>query len=174
VLQRITTARGRVVRAAVPRDVAAIVALEERADMHAYIARWSAERHARSLVDANLRYLVMDGAGALDGFVILEGLLSRHRAFVLERIAVREPGAGHGSDLLAAVVGAVFEEGRAHRLGLDLYVDNHRARRAYERMGFREEGKLREAALRDGRFVDLTLMAVLEHEWAARSAAPVG
>jgi RimJ/RimL family protein N-acetyltransferase len=174
VLERVVTARGRVLRAALPCDVAGIVAIEELPELRPYIGRWGAERHARNIADPNLRYLVCDDPAGLDGFIILEGLLSIHRAFVLERIAVREPGAGRGSDLLEAVVDAVFTEGRAHRLGLDLYVDNLRARRAYERLGFREEGVLREAALRDGRFVDLTLMAVLEHERATRSAVPAG
>ncbi|MBD5656144.1 MAG: GNAT family N-acetyltransferase [Candidatus Eremiobacteraeota bacterium] len=173
-LERIVTARGRVLRAAGPADIAAIAALEERPEMHRYIGRWGAERHARYLRDPNLRYLVCDDDAGLAGFVILEGLSSIHRAFVLERIAVRVPGQGDGSDMLAAVVAAVFEEANAHRLQLDLYVDNVRARRAYERVGFREEGVLREAAIRDGRFVDLTLMSVLEHERAARSSVPVG
>ncbi|MFI9829828.1 GNAT family N-acetyltransferase [Streptomyces sp. NPDC051913] len=50
-----------------------------------------------------------------------------------------------------------------------LYEWDARALRAYEKAGFVREGVRREADLRDGRWVDWVLMAVLEQEWAALS-----
>ncbi|MDI3316246.1 MAG: GNAT family protein [Bacillota bacterium] len=37
------------------------------------------------------------------------------------------------------------------------------------RAGFGEEGRLRQAILRDGAYHDVVLMAILEEEWRARS-----
>jgi RimJ/RimL family protein N-acetyltransferase len=42
----------------------------------------------------------------------------------------------------------------------------------YEKEGFVVEGVRREAARRDGVWVDEVLMAVLDHEWAAHRGRP--
>ena len=59
----------------------------------------------------------------------------------LKRIAVREPGAGTGSRLLAAALEWLFTGTRTNRVDLDVYVENERARRAYEKAGFRQVGR---------------------------------
>jgi RimJ/RimL family protein N-acetyltransferase len=41
--------------------------------------------------------------------------------------------------------------------------------RAYEKAGFRIEGRLREAIHRRGRYWDELAMGILEHEWLGRS-----
>ena len=60
-----------------------------------------------------------------------------------------------------------------NRVWLKVYEDNERGRRAYERVGFRQEGVLREDVWREGRYWDSILMSVLRQEWlAARRAKP--
>jgi RimJ/RimL family protein N-acetyltransferase len=72
-----------------------------------------------------------------------------------------------------------------HRVGLSVFAFNERAIRAYRKVGFREEGRLREAIWRDGRYWDELQMGILADEWRAgtdtqaepggvASAAPVG
>jgi RimJ/RimL family protein N-acetyltransferase len=43
--------------------------------------------------------------------------------------------------------------------------DNERAIRSYEKVGFRQEGKLREAVFVDGSYRDLLLMSILGREY---------
>ncbi|GAA2568119.1 MULTISPECIES: GNAT family N-acetyltransferase [Streptomyces] len=82
----------------------------------------------------------------------------------------RGRGRGLGSEATRLVVGHAFEQVGLHRVELEVYADNPRARRVYEKAGFVVEGVRREAALRDGVWVDEVLMAVLDHEWRRTEA----
>ena len=63
---------------------------------------------------------------------------------------------------------AVGPGGRVHRVELEVYAFNPRARAVYERAGFVVEGRRRDALLFDGRYVDAIVMALLRREWASR------
>jgi RimJ/RimL family protein N-acetyltransferase len=58
-----------------------------------------------------------------------------------------------------------FERLALHRVGLTVFSYNVRAIRAYEKAGFRVEGRLRDAIMRDGRYFDEVQMGVLATEW---------
>lgn len=81
-------------------------------------------------------------------------------------VGPRGRGRGLGSEATRLIVGHAFERVGLHRVELEVYADNPRARRVYEKAGFMVEGIRREAALRNGEWVDDVLMAVLDHEWA--------
>ncbi|MFH8729697.1 GNAT family N-acetyltransferase [Streptomyces termitum] len=78
-------------------------------------------------------------------------------------------GRGLGTEATRLVVGHAFEGLGLYRVWLEVYAFNPRARRAYEKAGFRPEGVLRGALLWEGERVDATLMSVLAPEWAARA-----
>ncbi|MFE7933222.1 GNAT family N-acetyltransferase [Streptomyces sp. NPDC057456] len=82
-------------------------------------------------------------------------------------IGPRGRGRGLGTEATRLIVGHGFERLGLHRVQLELYGDNERARRVYEKVGFVVEGVRREAALRNGVWVDEVLMAILDREWAA-------
>lgn len=63
------------------------------------------------------------------------------------------------------LVGHAFEVG-LHRVGLEVFDFNERARRTYEKVGFVVEGVRRDALRWDGRYHDAILMSALAHEWA--------
>ncbi|MFE4663997.1 GNAT family N-acetyltransferase [Streptomyces sp. NPDC056716] len=73
---------------------------------------------------------------------------------------------GLGTEAIRLIVGHGFEHLGLHRVSLEVYAHNARARRAYEKVGFRQEGIRREVSLREGKWVDQILMAILEGEWA--------
>lgn len=70
-------------------------------------------------------------------------------------------------------MGYAFERVGLHRIQLDVYAHNHRARRVYEKVGFVEEGTRRQAQLRDGAWLDEVVMSILSHEWDARDNGSV-
>lgn len=72
--------------------------------------------------------------GATVGFVILRGLGSE--ILELRRIAISEKGRGYGTAALRLVKEAAFGKLAAHRLWLDVYDFNDRARAIYEAEGF--------------------------------------
>ena len=76
-----------------------------------------------------------------------------------------KPGKRMGRRLLGAVVDAIFWETDAHRVWLGVFLENERARRAYEAVGFRAEGVARGNAFFGGTFHDELIMAILKPEW---------
>ncbi|MCU7827385.1 GNAT family N-acetyltransferase [Kitasatospora sp. DSM 101779] len=81
-------------------------------------------------------------------------------------------GRGLGTEALRLLLGHAFDELGLHRVQLEVYSFNPRARRVYEKVGFVAEGVLREA-LRDGDgWADATVMAVLAGDWARHRGRP--
>jgi len=85
---------------------------------------------------------------------------------------VRTPNQGVGKQLLTEVADQAFGKHSAHRLFLDVFVTNDRARHVYENFGFRKEGIMREVIYRDGAYHSLVLMSLLETEYRSGSEAP--
>jgi RimJ/RimL family protein N-acetyltransferase len=77
---------------------------------------------------------------------------------------------GLGSEATRLIVGYGFERLGLHRISLEVFAFNPRARRAYEKAGFVAEGVLRDA-LRDGDngWVDAVVMSILAPEWEGLS-----
>jgi RimJ/RimL family protein N-acetyltransferase len=55
-----------------------------------------------------------------------------------------------------------------HRIEARIAVGNRRSRRAFERLGAKREGRLRESFFKDGIYQDQDLFVVLEQEWQGR------
>ncbi|MDQ3493351.1 MAG: GNAT family N-acetyltransferase [Chloroflexota bacterium] len=79
-------------------------------------------------------------------------------------------GQGYGTEAASLMLGHAFERLGLHRVGLSVFSFNERAIRSYEKAGFRIEGRLRDAIVRDGRYWDEIQMGALRPEWLERSA----
>ena len=157
-------------RLAVTADIPRIVALERTPGARQFVGQWTEERHRATLAGADARYLVSESdSGALLAYVILRGLSEESGAIELKRVVVAEPMRGLGRRVLIDVIRMVFEDFHAHRLFLDVYEDNVRARHLYESLGFVYEGKMRDATRRDETYCDLRLMSMLESEYRAQN-----
>ena len=62
---------------------------------------------------------------------------------------------------------SVLLRSRDGRVWLRVFADNARAIRAYEKVGFQHEGRLRQDNFSNGAFRDTLLMGLLRSEWAA-------
>jgi RimJ/RimL family protein N-acetyltransferase len=74
-------------------------------------------------------------------------------------------GRGYGADILQTTLDACFDGWGIHRLAVRVEDGNERALSLYRRFGFTEEGRLRQAAFRDGRHNDILLFGLLAPEW---------
>ena len=79
---------------------------------------------------------------------------------------------GLGTEALRLIIGYGFEQLGLHRISLEVYAFNPRARHVYEKAGFVAEGVLREALRYDDQWIDATVMSVLDHEWARHRGWP--
>jgi len=78
---------------------------------------------------------------------------------------------GYGSDAIRTLLRLVFEEMNLHRIYLRVRDDNARGLRAYEKCGFRHEGRLREAIYSNGQYYDEVWMGVLKREFQEDESA---
>jgi len=72
-------------------------------------------------------------------------------------------GKGVGSALMEAVLDLADNWLRLVRVELNVYENNERAIRMYERYGFEKEGLLRKASVQDGEYVNEYVMSRLRH-----------
>ena len=152
-------------RTATVTDIPVILALERGPVARLFVGQWTEDRHRATLASADSRYYVNETSSGIDAYVILRGLAEDSRSIELKRVVVAAPGQGLGRQVLSEIVRIVFRELNAHRLFLDVFEDNTRARHLYESLGFKYEGVMRQAAHRDGVWFDLHLMSILESEY---------
>jgi RimJ/RimL family protein N-acetyltransferase len=112
-------------------------------------------------------------AGDTLGLIVLR--VDRPEAHSVElSLLVGDPmgwGQGVGTDMLRTILDACFSGWGLHRLGVRVEAGNERALALYRRCGFREEGRLRQAAYLDGQHADIVLLALLAPEWETLSAS---
>ena len=87
---------------------------------------------------------------------------------------VDEWGKGYGTDAINAIVGFGFAEQRLERIWLEVWTENARALRAYEKAGFVHEATLRNDRYEGGRYTSGHVMSILRDEWLSRSSPPAG
>ncbi len=81
-------------------------------------------------------------------------------------IAARgDMGQGFGSAAIRAVLDHAFGALGLHKIWLMVFRTNDRGRRTYARLGFVEEGVLREEYFHDGGWHDMLRMSLLAREW---------
>lgn len=72
---------------------------------------------------------------------------------------------GYGSEAVRLLIAHGFETLNLNRIALRVYETNPRAVHAYEKVGFRHEGRLRQAHYAHGKYVDVLIMSILREEY---------
>jgi RimJ/RimL family protein N-acetyltransferase len=155
--------------------------------------RWYQD-HEFSVLDGN-RYGT--SLAALEAFVrtlgspsfadVSLGIEDEHRTLIgivrLKRVAAEDRNAdfgiaierghwsrGYGTDATRTILRFAFTEMNLHRVSLGVIDYNARARRCYEKCGFREEGREREHRFHEGQWCDRIIMGILQREFVDRDA----
>ncbi len=132
----------------------------------------SGER-SHTMIEFMLRTLDHD---RLIGFVALHKIEWNNQAALLA-IGIGDPdyrGKGYGADALQMILRYAFHELNLNRVGLDVIEYNDSAIRAYTKAGFKEEGRMRSAVLREGKRYDRIIMGILKKEWEEQHAVSRG
>ncbi len=80
-------------------------------------------------------------------------------------------GHGYGREAVRLALKFAFEELNLNRVELGVLADNWRAIRTYQKVGFVQEGCVRQAHYRAGRYQDEYRFAILRSEWEALYAS---
>lgn len=135
------------------------------------LTRWYASRaeHADRLDLA----IVERVTGEYVGEVVLGDLDPENRScfFRISLVGPHAFGRGFGTEATRLILRHAFAVG-VHRVELEVYDFNPRARHVYEKVGFRHEGVKRQALHWDGDWVDAHVMSILAPEWAEHGGYP--
>ena len=169
-----------VLRPVEPADAAGLAAIDDealqltgtqsKAGMKK-LRRWYATRAAHA---DRLDLSIIDRAtGKWAGEVVLNNLDPANRScgfrILLGTAEFRDRGLGTESSRLA--LAHAFEVVGVHRVELQVYAFNPRAKHVYDKLGFRYEGTRRQALRWGGQWIDSHVMALLASEWRAGRAA---
>lgn len=75
---------------------------------------------------------------------------------------------GYGSEAYRLWIGFLFEFTTLHRLGMSTWSGNERMMKVAERLGMKEEARIRKARVVDGRYFDAIKMGILREEWTTQ------
>jgi RimJ/RimL family protein N-acetyltransferase len=77
-------------------------------------------------------------------------------------------GKGFGREALSLLLDYAFLEMNLHRVGLRVFSFNDRAISLYEKIGFKQEGRSRQAIFREGKWHDIIAMGILQAEYSSK------
>ena len=98
----------------------------------------------------------------------LLGIDRRNLSAAIARILVGPPelrGRGVGEQIVRELLRIAFEGLSLHRVALNVFDFNKPAIRCYEKVGFKQEGVLREARKHGDEYWNVCVMSILEHEF---------
>ncbi|KOF56008.1 GNAT family N-acetyltransferase [Clostridium guangxiense] len=74
-------------------------------------------------------------------------------------------GKGYGTDAMKILIKFIFENMNINKIKLSTFSFNERAKKCYEKCGFKVEGILKDEIFKDGKYYDEVLMAVFREEF---------
>jgi RimJ/RimL family protein N-acetyltransferase len=150
-------------------DLGFIRSLAGRPDYRTFITDESEAALAVYLDADDCQILIWEPEGKPAGFAIFCEIDHRSGRVELMRLALAEAGLGNGAVFLRTLIDHAFTAYSAGRIWLDCSGENTRAMRAYQRVGFALEARLRshEFVPALGRNVDTLLYGMLRADWEA-------
>lgn len=153
------------VRPTAEADLPFVLATEDHARRAGFVGGWTEAEHRAALTDPGTLHWTLEVDGERVGTLILRGIGGTDRNIELKRITLAVTDHGYGRQAFRLLKRHVFETLGAHRLWLDVFEHNHRARHLYESEGFVVEGVMRECFRTPDGWASLILLSMLEHEY---------
>lgn len=79
---------------------------------------------------------------------------------------------GYGTDVVTLLLREAFEQLDLHRVGWWTFAENRGSLALAKKMGFREEGRIRDSVFFDNRYHDSVVLGLLKSEYGARKKSP--
>lgn len=135
----------------------------DQAQLSAYLVSAQDEPPVRKIYKSVLK---MDAR--VIGHIELNNIDYRNQAATVSKVLVGDPalrGQGYGEQMLRALVKIAFEELQLHRLQLFVFDFNEPAIRCYQKVGFVQEGHLRDYRKVQNGYWSSILMSLLSTNW---------
>lgn len=147
-------------------DLDYVIESERKSENAIYVGQWTEQEHMQSLLDLNIGHYIIENfnSGEKIGYIILSGLLTK-KIIEIKRIVINIKNKGYGKSVLEELKKICFEEYKAHRLWLDVRMSNERGKYIYKKVGFKEEGILRDSICVEKNYESLMVLSILESEY---------
>jgi len=146
-------------------DLDWLLEVEARAREEGFLRGNDRAGHIAYMAEPHSRYLKILSEGERAGYVMLGWIGRPDEVIELGRIAIDEPFRGIGQDAIRLILNYIFDEFGAHKVYLDTLDHNHRGRHIYEKLGFRQEGLLREHFMMGDTRRDMFVYGLLRSDW---------
>jgi len=125
------------------------------------------DRAMRNDDPSAITFVIETSDGEYSGSVGLMHIDGRNRHAEVGIVIARpeDAGRGPGTEAMQLMLRHAFEELNLHRIMLRVFTFNERAIKSYQKLGFVEEGRLRENMFRHGAWHDTVLMGILADEF---------
>lgn len=132
----------------------------------ARVSRWLGEERGRNEYGDLLLGVEVQADDKLIGLVRLHGAEPETGIAELDIYLGEQNywGKGYATDAVRTVCRYGFDKLRLHKITLTVVTENEPAWRVYRKVGFVQEGRLRQVFRRDGRWYDQYTMGLLEGE----------
>ena len=127
------------------------------------------DRAMRNDDPTSVTFVVETSDGEYSGSVGLIHIDGRNRHAEVGIVIARPEdwGRGLGTEAMLLILRHAFEEMNLHRVMLRVFTFNERAIKSYVKIGFVEEGRLRQNMYRHGAWHDTVIMGILADEFFA-------
>lgn len=108
------------------------------------------------------------------GNIELNNIDFRNRAATVSKVLIGNPalrGHGYGGQMVKELCRIAFDEFKLHRLQIYVFEFNHAAIHTYMKLGFKQEGKLRDYRRVGSAYWSSILMSLLEEEYRFKLSA---
>lgn len=154
-------------RETTPEDLELVLAIERHEENRRYVYNWPKERHLEAIESEDEKHFMVEEQekGQVVGYIILSSITSPHHVIEFDRITLSEKGKGYGRQCLRLIKKLCFQAYGCHRLWLDVFDDNPKARKLYESEGFIFEGTLRECKKYAEGYRSMHILSMLSYEY---------
>ena len=138
---------------------------------HQLISLTSERKALEQMADEGQHYAIVlnDGDILIGNISFVELDLKNRRG--IAGLFIGEPenrGKGHGAEAFRLLLDYGFKTLGLHNVGLYVHSDNENAIACYKKVGFREYGRGRESFFKNGKFIDIVCMDILDSEFYAK------
>lgn len=138
-------------------------------DVQAFVGRFVAQQTHNPRLKFQLA-IALPAAGQLIGNAgIRIKTAGGHEADIGYELDPQHWGRGYASEAARALLQFGFEHLRLHRISAHCLAENVASARVLEKLGMRQEGRLRDSQCFKGRYWDTLHFAILKDEWQAHN-----
>lgn len=138
-------------------------------DVKAFIQRFIAQQQESPRIKYQLAIVLPNSNQVIGNAGIRKPHVKSYHAELGYELDARQWNNGYATEAAGAMLKFAFEQLRLHRVSARVIANNQNSVRVLEKLGMRQEGRLREDEFFKAHYWDVLLYGILEEEWRWKS-----